>query len=67
MTWIVWNLVSLHLDTVLVLVQDRCMVCAKRTIVVEIVLDALDSTPTFEAQVKAHFSPFGNSANLYPR
>jgi hypothetical protein len=48
-------------------VQDRCMVCTKRTIVAEIVLDALDGTPTFEAQVKAHFSPFGDSANLYPR
>jgi hypothetical protein len=67
MTWIVWNLVSLHLETVLVSVQDRCMVCAKRTIVAEIVLDALDCTPTFEAQVEAHFSPFGDSANLYPR
>jgi delta-aminolevulinic acid dehydratase/porphobilinogen synthase len=24
-----WNLVSFHLETVLVSVQDRCMVCAK--------------------------------------
>jgi hypothetical protein len=67
MTWIVWNLVSLQLETMLVSVQDRCMVCAKRTIVTKIVLDALDGTPTFEAQVEAHFSLFGDSANLYPR
>jgi hypothetical protein len=40
-----WNLVSVHLDTVLVLVQDRCMVCAKRTIGIEIVFDAPDGTP----------------------
>jgi hypothetical protein len=30
---------------VLVLVHDRCMVCAIRTIGSEIVLDALDGTP----------------------
>ena len=35
-----------HLDLcgVIVLVQDRCIVCAKRTIGSEIVLDALDGT-----------------------
>ena len=37
---------SLCLEMVLVLVQDRCTVCAKRTIGSEIVLDALDGTPT---------------------
>ena len=30
---------------VLVLMQDRCMVCDKRTIGSEIILDALDGTP----------------------
>ena len=25
--WVIWNLVSFHLETVLVSVQDRCMVC----------------------------------------
>jgi hypothetical protein len=30
-----WNLVLVHLETVLVSVQDRCMVCAKRTIGLE--------------------------------
>ena len=28
--WVMWNLVSVRLEMVLVLVQDRCMVCAKR-------------------------------------
>jgi hypothetical protein len=55
------------LETVLVSVQDRCRVCAKRTIVAEIIFDALDGTPRFEAQVEAHFSLFGDSANLHPR
>ena len=34
-----------HLEMVLVLVQDRCTVCAKRTIGSEIILDAPDGTP----------------------
>jgi hypothetical protein len=52
------------LETVLVLVQDRCMVCAKRTIISEMVLDTPDGTPGDEAQVKARFGPFVDSANL---
>ena len=33
------------LDIVLILTQDRCMVCVKRTKGSEIVLDAPDGTP----------------------
>jgi hypothetical protein len=33
-------------------VQDRCTVCAKHTIVIEIVFDALDGTPRFEVKWK---------------
>jgi hypothetical protein len=40
-----WKLVSVHLETVFVSVQDRCTVCAKRTIGSEIVLDTPDDTP----------------------
>ena len=36
--------VSVCLEIVLVSVQDRCMVCARRTIGLAIVLDALDGT-----------------------
>ena len=42
---VMWNLNSVHLETVLVSVQDRCMVCAKRSVGSEIVLDAPDGTP----------------------
>jgi hypothetical protein len=38
-------LVSVHLEMVLVSMQDRCTVCAKNTIGSAIVLDALDGTP----------------------
>jgi hypothetical protein len=44
-TWVIWNVISVHLETVLMGVQDRCMVCAKCTIGSEIVLDAPDGTP----------------------
>jgi hypothetical protein len=37
--------VLVRLDMVLVLVQDRCMVCVKCTIGIVIVLDAPDGTP----------------------
>jgi hypothetical protein len=40
-----WNLILVHLEMVLVSVQDRCMVCAKQTIDLEIVLDAPDGSP----------------------
>jgi hypothetical protein len=40
-----WKLVSVHLETVLVSVQDRSVVCAKYTMASEIILDALDGTP----------------------
>ena len=48
-------------------VQDWCMVCARRTIGSEIVLDAPDGTTSNEAQMEAHFGPFGDSANLDAR
>ena len=44
-TWVMWNLVLVRLETVLVSVQGRCMVYAKRNIGSEIVSDAPDGTP----------------------
>ena len=44
-TWVMWNLTSFHLETLLVSVQYRSMVCCRHTIASEIVLDALDGTP----------------------
>ena len=34
-----------HLEIVLILMQDRCTVCAERTISSEIILDPSDGTP----------------------
>jgi hypothetical protein len=44
-TWVMWNLVSVRLETVSVSVQDRSMICTKRTIGSEIILDMPDGTP----------------------
>jgi hypothetical protein len=43
--WVMWNLILVHLETVLVSVQYRCTVCAKCTIGSKIILDAPDGTP----------------------
>ena len=40
-----WNLDLVRLEAVFESVQDRCTVCAKRTISSEIILDAPDGTP----------------------
>jgi hypothetical protein len=43
--WVIWNLILARLEMVLVLVQDICMVRAKRTIGSKIILDVPDGTP----------------------
>ena len=40
-----WNLVLVNLEIVLVLVEDRWIVCAKHTGGSEMVLDTSDGTP----------------------
>jgi hypothetical protein len=62
-----WNLITVYLEIVLVSVQDRYTVCAKRTIGSEIILDAPDGLLGHKAQVEARFSPFEDSANLGAR
>ena len=39
------KLVSVRLEVVLILTQDRCMVCVEHTIGLDIDLDASDGTP----------------------
>jgi hypothetical protein len=51
-------------DTVLVLMQDRCMVCAKHTISSEIILNMPMVLLGDEAQVKAHFGPFRDCVSV---
>jgi hypothetical protein len=59
--WVMWNLVSVHLEIVLMLVQDRCKVCTN-------VPSARKPFWTHPMQllghvghVKSRFGPFGNN------
>ena len=60
-------LVSVRLEIVLILTQDKRTVCAKRTIGLDSVINAPMVLLGDEAQVEAHFSPCGDSANLDAR
>ena len=62
-----WNLVSVRLESVLVSVQDRCTVCVKRTIGLDIDFNAPMVLLGDEAQVEAPFTLFVDSANLDAR
>ena len=56
-----------HLEIVLVSVQDRCTVCVKHTIRSGYILNAPMVLLGDEAQVEAPFSLFVDSANLDAR
>ena len=62
-----WNLTSFLLETVLVPVQLRCMVCARHTIGLEIILDTPMVVLGDEAQVEARFGLFRDSTSLDTR
>ena len=66
-TWVKWKLVSVHFDVVLISTQDRCTVCAERTIGSEISLVHLMVFLGDVGEVEAHFSPFRGSVNLDAR
>jgi hypothetical protein len=55
-----WNFISIHLEIVLILVQDRCTVCAEHTIGLQIVLDAPMELQGDVGHVEYCFGPFGD-------
>ena len=57
---------SVPLEMVLVLVQDRCTVCAKRTIAISFCTHPMVPLGD-KAQVGASFGPFGDSTILNAR
>ena len=59
--------VLIRLEIVLVLVQDRCTVYARRTMGSKIILDTMMVLLCIEAQVDARFGLFGDSAKLDAR
>jgi hypothetical protein len=51
LTWVMWNLVLSHLVKLLVSAQDRCTVCAKRNMGLEIILEDMMKLLGDDAQV----------------
>ena len=60
-----WKLVSVRLEIVLVLVQDRCTICAEQGL--EIISEHTMELLGDEAQVESRFGLFGDSANVDAR
>jgi hypothetical protein len=54
-----WKLILGHSEIVLILTQDRYMVCAEHSIGSEIILDALDGTARYKAQLEDLFGLYG--------
>ena len=67
MTKLKWKLVSVLSDIVLILTQDRSMVCVERTIGSEIVLDAPMELLDDMGHVEPHFFLFGDSVSVGAR
>ena len=65
MTRLKSNLVSVCLEIVLVLVQDRCTICAEQGL--EIISEHTMELLGDEAQVESRFGLFGDSANVDAR
>jgi hypothetical protein len=62
--WVMWNLISVHLETVFVPVHHRCTVCAQHTIGPKSFWMHPIVLLGDEAQVEARFRLFAGSANL---
>jgi hypothetical protein len=62
-----WKLVSICLDIVLILIQDRCIVCAERTVGSQIFLDAPVDLLGDVGHVESRFSQFGDGVSISAR
>ena len=58
---------SVSLETVLILGQDRCTVCAERTIGLGTLLDAPDGPPRCRGSCGISFGPFGDGVSVSAR
>ena len=62
-----WMLVSVRLEIVLLLTQDRCMVFAECTTGSELVLESPDGRLGDVSHVEPRFSPFRDSVSVGAR
>jgi hypothetical protein len=58
---------SVHLEIVLIRTQDRCTVCSKSTIGLEIIFDAPNGTPPCVGHLESHFSPSVDGVSVSAR
>jgi hypothetical protein len=65
--WVMWNLVSVYLETVSVSVQDRCIVCAERTIGSKLFWTHLTEHLGDVGYVESRFGLFGDSISVGAR
>jgi hypothetical protein len=61
------DLYSVRLEKVLILTQDRCMVCTERTIGSQVVWEAPDGLVSDMGCVESRFSPFGDCVSVSAR
>ena len=59
-----WKLISVRLEIVLILTQDRCTVCVERTIGSKIILDAPDRLLGDMGHVESLFFLFGDCVSV---
>ena len=65
--WVMSNLISIRLETVLVSLHDRSTVCAKHTMAQKSFWTHQIVLLGDEAQVEARFGPFGDSVSVAAR
>ena len=62
-----WKLVSVCLEIVLILMQDRCTICVEHTKGSEIILDGLDELLGDVGHMESLSFPFGDSVSVGAR
>ena len=65
--WLKWKFILVGLEIVLILTQDRCAVCAERTICSEIILVHLMELLGDVGHVESCFGPFRYSVSVGAR
>jgi hypothetical protein len=59
-----WKYISVRLEIVLILAQDRCMICTECTIGLKPFWRHRMELVGDVGQVESHFGPFGDSVNV---
>ena len=67
MTWVMWNLVSIRLETMLVSLQDRCKVCAKHTMAQKLFWTHPMELLGDMGHVESRFGSFGDGVRVGAR